>query len=52
MKTTRKQGARLDLRRIIIIDGRVYWQLTKTSRSGQTTRQIGTLNPDGTIYLF
>jgi hypothetical protein len=52
MKTTRKQGARLDIRRIIIIDGRIYWSLTKTSRSGQTTRQIGTLNQDGTIDLF
>jgi hypothetical protein len=52
MKTTRKQGARLDLRRIIILDGRVYWTLTKTSRSGQTTRQIGVLNHDGTIDLF
>jgi hypothetical protein len=48
----RKQGARLDLRRIIIIDGRVYWTLTKPSKSGQVTRQIGTLNPDGTIDLF
>ena len=52
MKTTRKQGARLDVRRIIIIDGRVIWQLTKTSKTGQTTRQIGTLNHDGTIDLF
>jgi hypothetical protein len=52
MKTTRKQGARLDIRRIIIIDNRVLWQLTKTSRSGQATRQIGTLNQDGTIDLF
>jgi|LakMenEpi03Aug12_release.lakeMendotaPanAssembly.Ray.scaffolds.fasta_scaffold2987293_1 hypothetical protein len=52
MKTTRKQGARLDLRRITIIDGRIYWSLTKTSRSGQTTRQIGVLNHDGTIDLF
>jgi hypothetical protein len=52
MKTTRKQGARLDLRRIIILDGCVYWQLTKVSRSGQATRQIGTLNHDGTIDLF
>jgi hypothetical protein len=48
----RKQGARLDLRRIIILDGRVYWQLTKTSKSGQTTRQIGTLTSTGTIDLF
>jgi hypothetical protein len=48
----RKQGARLDLRRIIIIDNRVYWQLTKTSKTGQATRQIGTLNHDGTIDLF
>jgi hypothetical protein len=48
----RKQGARLDLRRIQILDGRVYWQLTKTSRSGQVTRQIGTITPNGTIDLF
>jgi hypothetical protein len=48
----RKQGARLDLRRIIILDGRIYWQLTKTSKSGQTTRQIGVLNHNGTIDLF
>ena len=48
----RKQGARLDLRRILILDGRIYWQLTKTSKLGQTTRQIGTLNHDGTIDLF
>ncbi len=52
MKTTRKQGARLDLRRITIIDGRVYWTLTKTSKLGQTTRQIGTITPQGTIDLF
>jgi hypothetical protein len=52
MKTTRKQGARLDLRRIIILDGRVYWTLTKTSKTGQTTRQIGTITPNGTIDLF
>ena len=48
----RKQGARLDLRRITILDGRVYWQLTKTSKTGQTTRQIGTITPNGTIDLF
>ena len=48
----RKQGARLDVRRIIILDGRVYWQLTKTSKSGQTTRQIGTITPQGIIELF
>jgi hypothetical protein len=48
----RKQGARLDLRRIIIIDGRVLWQLTKTSKLGQVARQIGTITPQGTIDLF
>ena len=48
----RKQGARLDLRRITILDGRIYWQLTKTSKLGQTTRQIGTITPQGTIDLF
>jgi hypothetical protein len=48
----RKQGARLDLRRILILDGRVYWTLTKTSKTGQTTRQIGTITPQGTIDLF
>jgi hypothetical protein len=52
MKTTRKQGARLDIRRITILDGRIYWQLTKVSKSGQTTRQIGVLNHNGTIDLF
>lgn len=48
----RKQGARLDLRRIQIVDGRVYWQLTKPSKSGQTTRPIGVITPQGTIDLF
>ena len=52
MKTNRKQGARLDLRRITILDGRVYWTLTKTSKTGQTTRQIGVITPQGTIDLF
>lgn len=52
MKTQRKQGARLDLRRIIILDGRVYWTLTKPSKSGQTTRQIGVITSNGTIDLF